>query len=223
MGDYGAIGEVAIKVKFTQQFILDEFLRSVDMTEDEYNNIMNQKEPEYDSRYNDEEWDEMVDKWIRAEDKQQELKDAKLDFEQDVNLYSQIKDDCLSKEENIELVQIIGNCLRYGTLADDGLDLDFRQCSIQQKEDNIDECCLTLLINVNSDITVQYGYEGDPEIGTRGDCDWEADVQLSENDLVVALSDFFRKICRNTSGIKVISVQMDTQKTKWADYWDDDE
>lgn len=221
--DYGAIGQVAIKVKFTQQFILDEFLRSVGMTEDEYNNIMNQKEPDYDSRYNDEEWDEIWGKWCKVEDQQIDLRDSKLDFEQDVNLYSQIKDDYLSKEENIELVQIIGNCLRYGTLADDELDLDFHQCSIQQKEDNIDECCLTLLIYVNSDITVQYGYEGDPEIGVREDCDWEADVQLSENDLVVALNDFFRKICRNTSGINVISVQMDTQKTKWADYWDDDE
>lgn len=221
MGDYGAIGEVAIKVKFTQQFILDEFLRSVDMTEDEYNNIMNQKEPEYDSRYNDEEWDEMVDKWIRVEDKQQELKDAKLDFEQRVNLYEQIKDDCLSKEENIELVRLIGNYLINGKLADEGLDLDFHQCSIQQKEDNIDECCLALLIYVDSAITVHYGYEGDPEIGTRDSSDWDVDVRLLENDLVVALNEFFRKLCG--AGINVISVQMDTQKTRWADYWDKDE
>ena len=221
MGDYGAIGEVAIKVKFTQQFLLDEFLRSVDMTEDEYNNIMNQKEPEYDSRYNDEEWDEMVDKWIRVEDKQQELKDAKLDFEQRVNLYEQIKDDCLSKEENIELVRLIGNYLINGKLADEGLDLDFHQCSIQQKEDNIDECCLALLIYVDSAITVHYGYEGDPEIGTRDSSDWDVDVQLLENDLVVALNEFFRKLCG--AGINVISVQMDTQKTRWADYWDKDE
>ena len=219
MMDYGAIGQVAIMVKFTQQFILDEFLRSVDMTEDEYNDLMNQKEPEYDSRYSDEEWDAMVDRWIRAEDKQQEILEAKSDFEKKVNIYNRIIEDDLSRYENLELVHIIEDCLIKGKLADEELSLDGHKCSIQQKEDNIDECYLVLLISVDSNITVSYGYEGDPEIGVRGDCDWDVDVQLLDKDLVVALNDFFRKICRNTAGIKVISAQMNTQDTKWKDYW----
>ena len=77
------------------------------------------------------------------------------------------------------------------------------------------------MIYVDSAITVHYGYEGDPEIGTRDSSDWDVDVQLLENDLVVALNEFFRKLCG--AGINVISVQMDTQKTRWADYWDKDE
>lgn len=219
MMDYGAIGQVTIMVKFTQQFILDEFLRSIDMTEEEYNDLMNQKEPEYDSRYSDEEWGEMVDRWIRAEDKQQEILEAKSDFEQKVNLYNRIIEDDLSRYETLELVNIIGDCLIKGKLAGEELDIDSHKGFIQQKEDNIYECCLVLLINVDSNITVSYGYEGDPEVKIRESSDWEVDVQLFDKDLIVALNDFFRKICRNTAGIKVISAQMNTQNTKWADYW----
>ena len=66
-----ARGITKLYVTFTQYpFNFDDFLKSVDLTEDEYNNIMNQKEPEYDDRYSDEEWDEIWDKWRKIDDEQ---------------------------------------------------------------------------------------------------------------------------------------------------------
>ena len=86
-----ARGITKLYVTFTQYpFIFDDFLKSVDLTEDEYNAIMNYKKPEYDSRYSDEEWDEIWDKWDKIDEQQFELKENLTEFKCKSSLYDAI-------------------------------------------------------------------------------------------------------------------------------------
>lgn len=221
--DVFARGITKLYVTFTQYpFNFDDFLKSVDLTEDEYNAIMNYKEPEYDDRYSDEEWDEIRDKWYKIDEQQFELEENLKEFKCKSSLYDAICDEdyWFYEDEEIqkEFKELLDKYLKYAEvrIEDYQIDIMREQSTVEEKADGLFEYKILIEFEVDSGVELCYGYEGDPSIGQYRDfIEPEPLVDFNEDESIPDLTAFFRKICNNNSSIQVNKVVFVTRDTEW--------
>ena len=221
--DIFARGITKLYVTFTQYpFIFDDFLKSVDLTEDEYNAIMNYKEPEYDDRYSDEEWDEIQDKWDKIDEQQFELEENLKEFKRKSSLYDSICDEdyWFYEDEEIqkEFKELLDKYIKHAEVNIEEYQIDImrEQSAVKEKADGLFEYKILIEFEVDSAVEICYGYEGDPDIGQYRDCtEAEALVDFNEDESIPDLTAFFRKICNNNSSIQVNKVRFVDRNTDW--------